>query len=199
MRTFIKTLIATSAGTMLTAGAHAFDATATVSNAITLTETTPMSLGSLFIKKGLDAQNTGNGVGAILTLDQDAGTASTTTPGSDSAADILAGDIASNIVSLGGAQAGVLEVTGAQAFGSLTVTHGALTDLVHSGGNPAVPVIEFTSLLSTPGNTGTLTLDAAGSGQILVGGTFTAAVAATAGTAYQDGVYTGTYAITVSY
>lgn len=195
MRTFIKTLIATSAGTMLTAGAHAFDATATVSNAITLTETTPMSLGSLFIKKGLDAVNTGNGVGAVLTLDQDAGSASTTTPGSDADG----ADTASNIVSLGGAQAGVLEVTGAQAFGSLTVTHGALTDLVHSGGNPAVPVIDFTSLLTTPANAGTLTLDAAGAGQILVGGTFTAAVAATAGTAYQDGVYTGTYALTVSY
>lgn len=195
MRTFIKTLIATSAGTMLTAGAHAFDATATVSNAITLTETTPMSLGSLFIKKGLDADATTTSTAAVLTLDQDAGSASTTTAGADGDA----GDILSNIVSLGGAQAGVLEVTGAQAFGSLTVTHGALTDLVHSGGNPAVPVIDFTTLTTTPAGGGTLTLDAAGSGQILVGGTFTAAVAATAGTAYQDGVYTGTYAITVSY
>jgi hypothetical protein len=185
MKNLTKTLIAVSAGALISVGANAFDVTATVTNTITLTQTTPMTLGNVYLKKGVGA-----GAQAYVDLDPDTGAltstvgAEATTPG--------------KFVGLGGAQAGVLSVTGAQAFGDVTVNHGALTNLVHSSGNPGLPVIVFTSLDTTPADAALLTLDGSGNGDILVGGRFTSAAPA-AGGAYQDGTYTGTYAITVSY
>lgn len=186
MNQFKKLALVAGVAALFSTGAHAFDVTATVSNTIALTETTPLTLGNVYITKGAGA-----GVQARLDLDPDT---SATTEG-------VAGAEAttpSKFIGLGGAQAGVLSVSGAQAFGSLTVTHGALTALTHESGNPSIPTIAFTDLITNPIDGGTLTLDGTGSGQILVGGQFTVAAPAATGT-YQDGVYTGTYAITVSY
>ena len=74
------------------------------------------------------------------------------------------------------------------------VTH---TDFVHSSGNPALPVIMVTSSLTDPLSLNAVVLDANGDGPIGVGGSFQAE--ADNGTAYADGVYTGTYDIDVSY
>lgn len=194
MKTFSKFLIATSAGTLLAAGAHAFDVTATVSNTIALTETTPFALGSVFIRLHVDSDT--DSTPAVLTVNPTTGAAATTA-GTEADASPQQN---SKFVSLGGVQAGVLTVAGAQPFGSLTVTHGTKTDLIHSSGNPSLPTIKFTTLTTSPIGGGTLTLDGTGGGQILVGGTFTAQEdTSTGGAAYQDGAYTGTYAITVSY
>lgn len=183
MNQFKKFALTAGVTALFSTGAHAFDVTATVSNTIALTETTPLTLGNVYIKKG-----TGVGTAARLDLDPDTGLTSLG----------VTGTVGSTFIGLGGSQAGVLSVSGAQAFGSLTVTHGALTDLTHSSGNPSIPPIDFTTLVSNPDDTETLTLDGTGSGQILVGGEFTVAPSTATGT-YQDGVYTGTYAITVSY
>lgn len=198
MKPISKYLIATTAGCLLSAGAHAYDVTATVSNTITLTETTPLSLGSVFIRKGLDADGTTDSTPAFIVLSPTTGDVTETA----ATADGDAGDTISKFVSLGGAQAGVLSVSGAQAFGEVTITHDPTTpttNLTHESGNPSIPVIQFTTLTTSPADAATLTLDGTGAGDILVGGTFTAVEAATAGTAYQDGVYTGTYSLTVSY
>ena len=196
MKSFTKYVVATAAGTLLTAGAHAFDVTATVSNTITLTETTAMTLGSIFARVGVDADATTNSTPAFITITAATGGIADTA----ATADGDAGDSISKLISLGGGTAGTLSVSGAQAFGTVTITHGSLTNLVHSSANPSLPVITFTSLDSLPANAGTLTLDATGAGDIIVGGVFTAAESGTASpTQYQDGVYTGTYALTVSY
>ena len=194
MKTFSKFLIATSAGTLLAAGAHAFDVTATVSNTITLTETTPFTLGSVFIRLHIDTD--ADSTAAFLTVNPTTGVA-TTTAGNEADASPQQN---SKFVSLGGVQVGQLTVAGAQPFGSLTVTHGTRTDLIHSSGNPSLPTIKFTTLTTSPADAGTLTLDGTGGGEILVDGVFTAQEdTATGGSPYQDGAYTGTYAITVSY
>ncbi len=187
MKTLSKYLCAVAAGTLLASGANAFDVSATVSSTITVTETTPFSLGTLYV-----AASDGDGgttAAATFVINPSTG-ATTATDG--------AGADTSKFVSLGGAQVGVITVTGAQAFGSVTVDSSATpTDLVHESGNPALPVIDFTTLTTSPADGATLTLDANGDGDILVGGTFTADDSTTA--AYADGVYTGTYDITVSY
>jgi hypothetical protein len=194
MKTLTKYVIATSVGSLLAAGAHAFNVTATVANTITLTETTPFTLGNVFVRLHVDTDT--DSVPAYLTINPTTG-AATTTAGTEADASPQQN---SKLVSLGGVTVGVLSVSGAQPFGTLTVTHGTKTDLVHSSGNPALPTIKFTTLTTSPADAATLTLDGTGAGQIKVGGVFTAQEdTATGGNAYQDGTYTGTYAVTVSY
>ena len=196
MKNMTKFLIAASASTLFTAGAHAYNVTATVSSTIALTQTTPFTIGSVFIRKGLNADPTATpGTLANIVIAPTTGVATATA----SSADADVGDVVSKFVSLGGVTAGVLSVAGAQPFGQLTVTSGTPTDLTHSSGNPSLPVITFTAVTTSPATGAILTLDGTGAGQILVGGTFTAVSATTAGSAYQDGTYTGTYAVTVSY
>ena len=192
MNTLSKYLVATTAGALLATGASAetFNVTAEVANTIALTETTPLNFGNLYVRRGTGAD--GGGGPATLTL---ATTGSFTGTGEGDEATTL-----SRIVSLGGATAGVLSVTGASPFASVTVTSNAApTDLIHSSGNPALPVVTFDAITTDPAHNAALVLDANGDGDILVGGQMTAATAVAAGTAYAEGTYTGTYVVTVSY
>jgi hypothetical protein len=197
MKNLTKFLLAAGASTLLCSGAYAYNITATVSNTITLAQTTPFTIGSVFVRQGVDIDATVGSTPANIIINPT--TSAATATAADADADV--GDSISKFVSLGGAQAGVLSVTGAQPFGAVTVTSGSPTNLIHSSGNPALPVIIFSTVTTSPATAGTLTLDGTGAGQILVGGTFTAAEATTLGAvaSYQDGTYTGTYAVTVSY
>lgn len=160
--------------------AETFNVTATVQNAIALVETTPFSLGTLYVTNNASAASTP----ATLTV---------TSAGAVSSAD---GNIGSKIISLDTVTLGVVSVSGAQPFGTVTVEHGTLTNLVHSSGNPALPVIEFNTLDTDPADAATVTLDANGDGDINVGGTFSTEQITTD---YADGVYTGSYEINVAY
>ena len=189
MKTLSKYLVATTAGALLATGASAetFNVTAEVANTIALTETTPLNFGSLYVRRG-----TGAGAAATLTLTP-AGAFTGTGTGAEATT-------VSRIVSLGSSTAGVLSVTGASPFASVTVTSNAApTDLIHPSGNPALPVVTFNAITTDPAHNAALALDAKGDGDILVGGQMTAASAAGAGTAYAEGTYTGTYVVTVSY
>lgn len=176
------------AGGMLSFGANTyadtFDVTAEVSSTISLSQTTAFTLGTIYVRPA----DTGD-TGAILSVST--GGAVSTTDGADT--DGSGSDI-SKFVSLGGQEAGVISITGAAPFGTVTITSSAASDLEHSSGNPSLPTIEFTSVTTDPATS--LTLDGTGAGDILVGGTFTAANSTAA---YADGSYTGTYEITVAY
>lgn len=196
MRTLSKLIFATTAGALLGTGANAetFNVTAEVSNTIALTETTPLDFGTLFIRRGLDS---GGAAGAALVLGTD-GTFSGTGTGAEGGAGT---DIVSRVVSLGGSSPATLSVTGASAFANLTITLGTTTPLIHSSANPSLPTITLGTLTSNPTTAAGLTLDASGNGNIVIGATITASTVTgtTAGTAYADGTYTGTYAVSVSY
>ena len=187
MKNVTKKLSGVTLGLMMVGVVHAdtFNVTATVSSTIALVETTALDLGTLFMPDATCA-----GTGSVLTIQTDGTAASIAAGGGACSTD--------NIVSLAPDTPGIITVTGAAPFGTVTITSGVTTtDLVHSSNNPALPVIEHTSSLTLPANAATLTLDANGDGDIIVGGTFSAEDNAAA--AYADGVYTGTYDIDVSY
>lgn len=189
-----------ASGVALAFGAQAdtFNVTATVDNAITLNETTPFSIGSVYItaetvQTAADA--------AILTIDE----TGAATPTATAEASGL-----SQIVALGGASTGLLSIAGAASFTSITVTPRLNTDMAHSSGSPTVPDILInqidvwdasdttTTADTTTGTPMTVTTDATGAADIIVGGIFMAddnAVAAS----YEDGTYTGTYDVDVAY
>ena len=145
--------------------AETFNATAEISNAISLTETTPLSIGSVFIQKGDgtigDGAPAGNTDADSMTIDPITGAVSTANGFTDS-------DGA--LIPLGGEQVGVLAVSGAAAFADLVITATpptAANDLVHSSGNPAIPTINFLTLnaqADDADNGTTLTLDGTGAG-----------------------------------
>lgn len=187
MNTFSKFVIATTAGALLATGANAetFNVTAEVANTIALTETTPLSFGNLYVRRGV-----GVGAQATVTLTT-GGTFTGTGTGAEATTP-------SRIVSLGGSTVGTLSVTGASPFAALTVTSNAAPSaLTHSSANPSLPTVAFNSITTLPAHNGTLTLDGSGNGDILVGGQITAA--APGASAYAEGTYTGSYTVTVSY
>jgi len=187
MKNMASRLSGVTLGLMMAGAVNAdnFDATATVSSVITLVETDALDLGSLFMPDS----NCG-GVGAFLTIPTN-GSASTLTGGTGG----CSGD---DIVSLAPDTPGLITITGAAPFGTVTVDSStAPVDLVHSSLNGSLPVIVFTTLNTLPVDTGTVSLDVNGDGTIVVGGVFTAEVSNVNG--YQDGVYTGNYDINVSY
>ncbi len=194
MKIFTKSLIALSAGSLLAAGANAFDITATVSSTISVTETVAFSLGTVYgttadtnDTSATEGTITISPAGVVSTVD---GTAATG-DGANAALHV------SKFVALGGQQAGTVSVSGAAAFGTVTVDSSAApVALTHSSGSPTIPDIVFTTLTTSPADGATLSLDASGAGDILVGGTFTAADSLSQ---YSDGVYTGSYDVTVAY
>jgi len=184
-------------GTVGIVQADVFNATATVSSTISLVETTALDLGELYVTARAGGQNAGSdGSAGTFRIETD-GTI-VATAGNDTTGDhgIFATGHISKFVQIGTSTVGVITVTGASPFNTVTITHGSITPLTHSSANPALPTIEFTTLLTNPGNAATLLLDASGNGDILVGGFFTAG---TSTSAYADGVYTGSYEITVAY
>lgn len=211
MKTLNKCLIAASCSLALTGqlNAETFTSTAEISNAISLTETTPFSLGSLFLVKcdgtegpidtvatpSVDADDNA----AVITLSATTGSITIGATGANEAANTC------RAVSLGGEQRGVLSVSGGSAFTDVTITAVAPTatsNLVHSAGNPVTPRINILSLtaLSDDGTLDTtLTLDGSGNGNIFVGGTFTPEDRVAATGNYIDGSYVGQYEVSVSY
>ncbi|BFM06716.1 hypothetical protein [Halioxenophilus aromaticivorans] len=194
-----------ASGVALAFGAQAdtFNVTATVDNAITLTETTPFSIGSLF----LTAETDNAATPASMSINSNGDV--TTTPASGGTAP------SSSLVSLGGATAGVITITGAAPFTDVTVEATVDTDdhLTHFSGSPNVPAIEWVSITAYDGNDPTgnsetvllsaaatgfdVTTDGSGNADILVGGVLQASI--DAANTYEDGSYTGTYNIDVSY
>ena len=171
--------------------ADTFNATATVASSITLVETTPLNLGTLFLPT--TPANCANGDESTLTISS-VGAAAVVGAGANNCAN-------ADFIVLSADTPGVVTVTGAAAFGTVTVTSGTPVDLTHSSANPALPAITFTTVVTAPTTGNTLTLDANGDGAIVVGGVFTLEDSAdnVPLTAYADGVYTGTYDIDVSY
>lgn len=195
MKMFTKSLIALSAGSLLAAGANAFDVTATVSSTISVTETVAFSLGTVYATSA-DVTNDTSETAGTITISP-AGVVSTSDGTAATGDGANAAGHVSKFVALGGQQAGTVSVSGAAAFGTVTVDSSATpVDLSHSSGSPSIPDIVFTTLTTSPADGNTLSLDASGAGDILVGGTFTAADSTSQ---YSDGVYTGTYDVTVSY
>ncbi|OUR90580.1 hypothetical protein A9Q81_19035 [Gammaproteobacteria bacterium 42_54_T18] len=196
MKNVTKKLSSVVVGLMVVGGVQAdtFNATATVQSTITLVETTPFDMGTIFVTAS-DTTNDTNGTAATLTIT----TAGVFTPVDGVTATgegVNAAGYVSKFVSLAPATPGVISVAGAAAFGTVTVTSGTPTALTHSSGSPSIPDIVFSTVVTLPVTTGTLTLDGAGAGDILVGGTFAAADSVNQ---YTDGVYTGTYDISVAY
>ena len=193
MKNLTKQISGVTLGLMMVGAVQAdtFNATATVSSSITLVETTALDLGTLFLPT--TPANCANTDESTLTISA-VGAAAVIGVGANNCAN-------ANFVSLAPETPGVVTVTGAAAFGTVTVTSGTPIALVHSSGNPALPTIEFTDVVTNPLTANTLTLDANGDGAITVGGVFTLndSVVNAALTAYADGVYTGTYDIDVSY
>jgi len=196
-----KKLSGVTLGLMIAGGsigivqADVFNATATVSSTISLVETTALDLGEIYVTAMPGGTNTVGTAGTFRlatdgTVSSTAGAASTATHG------IFASGHISKFVQIGSSTVGVITVTGASPFNTVTITHGATTNLTHSSANPALPVITFTTLVTNPDNAATLLLDASGNGDILVGGLFTAGQSSSA---FADGVYTGTYEINVAY
>ena len=194
MKNLTKQISGVTLGLMMVGAVQAdtFNATATVSSSITLVETTALDLGTLFLPT-TPAANCANGTESTLTISA-VGAAAVIAAAS-------ANCLGADFVSLAPETPGVVTVTGAAAFGTVTVTSGTPVALVHSSGNPALPTIEFTSVVTNPLTANTLTLDANGDGAITVGGVFTLedGTANAALTPYADGVYTGSYDIDVSY
>jgi len=196
-----KKLSGVTLGLMIVGGsvglvqADVFNATATVSSSISLVETTALDLGSIYVT----ASDSLDGTGTAGTLRLATSGTTTVTDGaatvSSNGAVFSAGHV-SKFVALGTPVNGVITVTGAAPFGTVTVTHGTLTALTHSSANPALPTILFSSLTTSPANGATVSLDASGDGAITVGGLFTAQAGQVA---YADGTYTGTYEINVAY
>ena len=197
-----------ASGVALAFGAQAdtFVITANVDNAITLVETTPFTLGDIFIVAETGTVGAGTDA-ALLTIDDASDTTVT--------ASTFATNPTSTIVPLGGATAGLISITGAAPFTAITVTPSvATTDhLQHNSGSPAVPDIEWNTIVAYDGadttstasntvgtstNTIAVTTDGSGNADIIVGGIFEAAESA-ATDDYEDGSYTGSYDIDVSY
>ena len=170
--------------------ADTFSTTATVSNTITLTETTPLNFGSLFAIVDPDDDDT---TLASVTISPAGGMTT------GAATDCGVGKV-SNIVPLGGHSAGQLDVTGAAAFTALTVTSGAgLVDLVHSSGSPTAAIFTLDTITTNPATTTTGLTDASGNLTITVGGTISAVQQGSYSSGYLDGTYTGSYDVSVSY
>lgn len=192
---FAKSIIAITAGSLLAAGANAFDVTATVSSTISVTETVPFTLGTVYVTAA-DVTNDTTETAGTMTITP-AGVVSTINGTAATGDGANAAGHVSKFVALGGQQAGTVSITGAAAFGTVTIDSSAApVNLEHESGSPTIPDIVFTTLTTSPADGATLLLDASGAGNINVGGTFTAADATNQ---YSDGVYTGTYDVTVSY
>lgn len=156
----------------------------TVQNAFSLVETTPMEFGTLVVICDTGAANTTN-----ATLNPAGALAIAPASGAARIIDIDAA--APNPRS-----AGIFDVTGAAPSTALTVTVGNPVNMTCSsctGGNPAITLGNLTN--NAPGNV--LTTDNAGDATLNVGARIT-----TLGTCpqqYEDGLYRGTYDVTVSY
>jgi len=156
----------------------------TLQNSFTLTETTPMEFGTIVMFCDTGANNT-------------------TTATLNTAGVFSAGAVSGNarVIDVDPAapnprSQAVFDVTGAAPNSGLDVTLGGLTNLTCAacgGGNPA---ITLTSLSNSSVN-GVITTDNAGDATLNVG-----AVLTTLGSCpvqYADGLYQGTYDLTVSY
>lgn len=195
MKMLTKSLIALSAGSLLAAGANAFDVTATVSSTISVTETVAFTLGTVYATSA-DVTNDTSETAGTMTITP-AGVVSSVDGTAATGDGANAAGHVSKFVALGGQQAGTVSVSGAAAFGTVTVGSAATpVSLTHESGSPSIPDIVFTTLTTLPADGDPLALDASGAGDILVGGTFTAADSTSQ---YSDGIYTGTYDVTVSY
>jgi len=169
-------ILAISAGLAISLSVRAdtFSATATVSNVITMTETQALDFGSVYAISG-------GGAGDVESMSM--------TPGGV----ITYGGTGtiSNLVSLGGQTPGIIDLSGMAANTTVTVTSGGEVDL--NNGNPASATFVFVVSDDTAGS---LTTDGTGAGTINIGGSIT--TEDTANT-FQDGIYTGSYDVTVSY
>jgi hypothetical protein len=171
-------IIAAMGGCMavsLPAQADTFTATATVLNTITLTPTQDLTFGTLYAKSG-------GGSGDVETL--------TMTPGG--IITYAGTGTTSKLISLGGQAPAIINISGMAASTTVNVVTDNPVNL--STGNPAVATFVLTVTDDT--SAGTVTTDASGNATIKVGGTIT--TQDTANT-YQNGVYTGSYDVTVSY
>jgi hypothetical protein len=153
-----------------------------VDNAFTMTETTPVSFGT--ISAFADGTDT-----AVLTLNGQTGVGVVT--------DVI-GTAASIIVITAGTP-GVITITSAPPSTAMTITDPSPVTL----GNPATTgEAEFTADMNAVGLGYVNTTDAAGELVIQIGGTLTTEAVAMATLplkSYTDGTYTGSYSLVVSY
>ena len=165
-------------GTVL---ADTFTATATVSNTITVTETTPLSFGTLAVIGGAAADLAPT---ATLTVPSDG-----TIP--DQINNVSQGTNA-KITIISGVTPGVLQISGAAADSAISIAAPVSTTLVH----PTGPTLAFTPEVGGAAAAfGATTTDAAGELTLYVGGALSTQETVT----YIDGTYSGTYEVTLSY
>lgn len=156
----------------------------TLQNSFTLTQTTPMEFGTIALMCDTGANNTTTATlstAGILALGAPSGNAigfdiDPTSPNPRSQA--------------------VFDVTGAAPNAALSVTLGGLTNLTCAacgGGNPAITLTS----LSNSSNAGVLTTNNAGDATLNVGAVLTTLGSCPA--QYLDGLYQGTYDLTISY
>lgn len=150
---------------------------AQLQTAFSITETQPLSFG-------LVAAFTDSGLAASMTLDVNGNVGSVTNAGS------------ARLAPLGGAQIGLIRVTGAAANYAVTITPEAGSIfLTHVTQGTAVARFVVKNFITTPSSPGART-DSVGELQIRVGATLETEITSKA---YAGGTYSGTYNLTVTY
>jgi len=151
-----------------------------VDNAFTMTETTPVSFGTISALSGVTNA-------AVLTLNGQTGVGMVVNP-TDAGGAPLA-----RIIVITDGTPGVVTITGAPPSTAMTITDPAAVTL----DNPATTgEATFAADLNATGLGYVTTTDAAGELVIQIGGTLTTQQTANL---YTDGTYTGTYSLVVAY
>lgn len=152
----------------------------TVNNAINITETTPMQFGTFLVVKDIASTEV-----ATLTL-SDTGTATPTTTGTPA----IFTDISA--VAPAARSQGIFGITGAAPTTVINVATSNLADLTCAlcTGSDTI------TLFSVTPATATVTTDGTGAATINVGAVLKTK---TGGNQYKDGLYAGTYDLTVNY
>ena len=173
--------------------AQTFTVSGTVSNAVAVTETTPLALGTIAVT-GFDTTNASMTAGSLTIAAFDgAVTTSNGTAASDAAGAYASGAI-SKFTALGGQLAGALTIAGGAANGTVNIDISTPAYVNLTSGIPSTPTIILSALSTFPAST--ITLDGSGGGVVATGMTFTTEDSTNL---YSDGVYTGSYDINFAY
>jgi len=177
-------------GVLMAGSVHAdlFEVKTNVSTALTMTETTPLDVGQIFIS-GFDSSDSGTAASYVIPA---SGAAATATPGTSTAT----GPIASTILPITTPTAGRIDITDGAPNQSLDLAVSS-TAFTNPAGGAAIVI---TSIDTSPAaGAAALTLDGTGAGAILIGATLANLGAAGSVPSYTAGNFTGTYTVTINY
>ncbi len=173
-----------------TAQADLFEVKTNVSTALTMTETTPLDVGQVFIS-GYQSDDSGTAASYVIPA---SGAAATATPGTSTANG--GSPIASTILPITTPVAGRIDITDGAPNQSLDLAVSA-TAFTNPAGGAAIVI---TSIDTSPAvGAAALTLDGTGAGAILVGATLANFGQGGSVPSYTAGNFTGTYTVTINY